>query len=125
MINVSELITDPDFSQTITVIRRKTAVENYRNTVEESQFTVPAVISVNQDATTQNREGYTQVSEKIDVFVNGYLYYTGDNGSNTPVGSGYLSDVVLFEGNRYEVIAFSNYVQYGYGRATCVRLSQR
>ena len=126
MINVSELISDPDFCQPITVIRRKTTVENFRNTVQETEIAIPnAVISIHTDLNEQNREGYTQIGESIDVYVNSYLYYTGDNGSNAPAGEGYLSDIVLFEGKRYEVVEFSNYVQYGYGRATCVLIPQR
>ena len=51
MINVSELINDPDFTQPngVQVRRRKTTVEDFEQTVEETEFKMIGIITIADD----------------------------------------------------------------------------
>ena len=123
MINVSELINDPDFTQPngVNVIRTKYTISNHQLVPEESNLNFVGIITIADDTITDKTETADKNSEKIHVFTYQPLYVTGQ-----PVGSEdtFLSDIVVFEGNQYSVDSVLNDSQYGFSRATCSKLRQ-
>lgn len=129
MINVSELINDPDFTQPngIQVRRRKTTVEDFEQTVEETEFKMIGIITIADDLKAELGDNFDEDSEYINVFTYLPLFTTGlgdgKNGAN--IGQGYLSDIVIWKGKEYKVIKVKNNSQYGYAQNVAVSTSIR
>lgn len=126
LINVSELITDPDFAQPngINVIRRQNTIQNHRNTIVETQLKVSGIITIADDTSTNFQEGFNRNDSKIHIFTLKKLYVYNHEEDNTPPGQGYLSDIVLFHGNKYEVVSVLDDTDYGFSRATATVMEQ-
>lgn len=129
MINVSELINDPDFTQPggVNVLRRKTSVVDFEQQVEVSEFNVIGIVTIADDLRAELGDYFDEDSEYINVFTYIPLFTTGlgdgKNGAN--VGQGYLSDVVLWKGKEYKVIKVKNDSDYGFAQNMAVSTSIR
>ena len=129
MINVSELINDPDFTQLggVNIRRRKTSVVDFEQSVEESEFTVIGIITIANDLSAELGDYFDEDSEYINVFTYMPLFTTGlgdgKNGAN--VGQGYLSDIVLWKGKEYKVIKVKNDSEYGFAQNLAISTSIR
>lgn len=114
LIDVSELLTDPDFTNTVTLIRRASTVNTYgENVVTETQSTITAVV---QGANTESLERVPEgarLSDLIDV------YYKGQLTAESP--SGY-ADIIVWGGKRYQVFeVVEDFMNFGAGftKAVC------
>lgn len=114
LIDVSELLTDPDFTNTVTLIRRASTVNTYgENIMTETQSTITAVV---QGANTESLERVPEgarLSDLIDV------YYKGQLTAESP--SGY-ADVIVWGGKRYQVFeVVEDFMNFGAGftKAVC------
>ncbi len=128
MINISELINDPDFCQPngIKVIRRKTTIENHRNVISEEELNFTGIITINSGKSTEFLPEANRNDESINVFTWKRLFVPTSNvESDTISGEGYLSDIVVWDGCKYEVISCMNDEQYGFCKSVAVRMSQR
>ena len=129
MINVSELINDPDFTQLggVNIRRRKTSVVDFEQSVEESEFNVIGIITIANDLSAELGDYFDENSEYINVFTYMPLFTTGlgdgKNGAN--VGQGYLSDIVLWKGKEYKVIKVKNDSEYGFAQNLAISTSIR
>ena len=114
LIDVSELLTDPDFTNTVTLIRRASTVNTYgENVMTETQSTITAVV---QGANTESLERVPEgarLSDLIDV------YYKGQLTAESP--SGY-ADIIVWGGRRYQVFeVVEDFMNFGAGftKAVC------
>lgn len=114
LIDVSELLTDPDFTNTVTLIRRASTVDTYgENVMTETQSTITAVV---QGANTESLERVPEgarLSDLIDV------YYKGQLTTESP--SGY-ADIIVWGGKRYQVFeVVEDFMNFGAGftKAVC------
>ena len=129
MINVSELINDPDFTQPggVNIRRRKTSVVDFEQSIEESEFNVIGIITIANDLSAELGDYFDEDSEYINVFTYMPLFTTGlgdgKNGAN--VGQGYLSDIVLWRGKEYKVIKVKNDSEYGFAQNLAISTSIR
>ena len=65
LIDVSELLTDPDFTNTVTLIRRASTVNTYgENVMTETQSTITAVV---QGANTESLERVPEGARLSDL----------------------------------------------------------
>lgn len=114
LIDVSELLTDPDFTNTVTLIRRASTVNTHgENTMVETSSSITAVV---QGANTESLERVPEgarLSDLIDV------YYKGQLTAESP--SGY-ADVIVWGGKRYQVFeVVEDFMNFGAGftKAVC------
>ena len=91
LIDVSELLTDPDFTSTVTLIRRASTVNTYgENVMTETQSTITAVV---QGANTESLERVPEGARLSDLIE---VYYKGRLTAESP--SGY-ADIVVWDGD--------------------------
>ena len=114
LIDVSELLTDPDFTNTVTLIRRSSTVDTYgENTMAETSSSITAVV---QGANTESLERVPEgarLSDLIDV------YYKGQLTAESPGG---YADIIVWQGRRYQVFeVVEDFMNYGAGftKAVC------
>nr|DAM87237.1 MAG TPA: Minor capsid protein [Caudoviricetes sp.] len=117
MIHIGELITDPDFSQVITVKRRVANVVNHRFVDTPSEFKCAAVITINNPKTLTNDPQFERDEESINVFTNKELYTTGEYNMYKNI-----SDIVYFEGHEYKITSVKNYGKNGFYHSICERM---
>lgn len=114
LIDVSSLLTDPDFTDTVTLIRRAASVNSFgENVLTETQSTITAVVQgANTEKLDRLPEG-AKLSDMLDVYYKGILY------AQSP--SGY-ADIIVWGGKRYQIFEVSeDYMNYGAGfvKAIC------
>ena len=114
LIDVSELLTDPDFTNTVTLIRRASTVNTYgENVMTETQSTITAVVQgANAESLERVPEG-ARLSDLIDVYYKGALH------AESP--SGY-ADIIVWGGKRYQVFeVVDDFMNFGAGftKAVC------
>lgn len=114
MINVGEIVIDPDFVQSFTYLRRELTWNNGRHTTtEEEHVAVGTIISSDIKIMDPNESGVL-LSGNIAVFTHEKLYITSEN---------HLSDIVIYKGRRYIVNNNRDHSEYGYYRYDCVEES--
>lgn len=120
MINVSELIADPDFTQPngVQIKRRTYTVENHIPVENETIIKKTGIITIANDISLTMEDIADITNEAIHVFTYDPLYIT----SRSLSGENRFSDVVIFEGNEYKVMEVLNDAQYGFSRATCFKI---
>lgn len=123
MINVSELITDPDFAQPggIKIIRTSYKIVDHELVESANELKVQGIITVEDVSTNQDAYGNVLV-EKIKVFTHNPLYLTGKPGVDNM--DEFLSDIVVFRGQNYSVEEVLHDERYGFSKATCTKLRQ-
>ena len=122
MINISELINDPDFTQPNGVIVERTSyiIENHMVVGNTKQLKLTGIITIADDTSIEKTPEFDSTSEKIHVFTYTPLYVTGKPEISS--SESFLSDVVIFEGNPYSVDSCLNDSQYGFCRSTCSKI---
>lgn len=115
LIDVSDLLRDPDFTNVVTLIRRSVSINTHGENVM-SETSCPIVASVqglNSEDIVKLPEG-ARLSDVITVFYRGDLQ---------PESKGGYSDIIVWQGRRYQVKTIDeNFINFGAGftRAICV-----
>lgn len=115
LIDVSDLLRDPDFTNVVTLIRRSVSINTHgENVMTESACNiVVSVQGLNSEDIVKLPEG-ARLSDVITV------YYRGDL---QPESKGGYSDIIVWQGRRYQVKTIDeNFINFGAGftRAICV-----
>lgn len=113
MINVSEVITDPDFNQQFEVIRRNGQWVDGRYETTETSMEVDGVIVTSDNRTLDVTPEGNLHTGTIGIWTLYTLYVTQE-------GEG-LSDVVVWMGDRYIIQDSRPHIQYGYNYYQAVR----
>ena len=119
MINVGELIYDPDFCQTITVVRNETVVVDYKEVLKQSTFKVTGIITADNKTVSMEPAG-DWIGGSINVFTKDALKVA----SLAIDGKRYIGDIVLFEGKSYKVDEILPDMQYGFCKSKCTLLER-
>lgn len=124
MINIGELITDPDFSQPggINIIRRKCEIVNHRPVPTETALNVPGIITIASDTSVEKLPEADRSTEDIHIFTHEQLFTTGRK--DDVAVNGYLSDIVIWQDVKYIVMKCMDDTQYGFCRSTATKLGQ-
>lgn len=116
LINVGELIDDPDFAQAFTITRRSGTWENGRFIPVETTIQASGVISPQDTSELDLAPDGSMIRGRIKVWTHTQLYITIQDAPN---GDSYISDEVNWNGNQYLVILDNNYSDYGYYSYIC------
>ena len=114
LIDVSDLLRDPDFTNTVTLIRRAVAVNEHGETVmTETPCYITAVVQgANAESLERVPEG-ARLSDLIEVYYKGALH------AESPGG---YADVIVWSGKRYQVFeVVEDFMNFGAGftKAIC------
>lgn len=111
MINVSELITDPDFAQTYSIFRKsgQFTAGRWVQTETELTFTGPIQPATEKEI-IQVPEG-DRISEILVFYSTQEIYTTNNTGT---------SDEIEWSGNRYKVEKVERYGDNGYYKALAI-----
>jgi hypothetical protein len=114
-IDVSDLLRDPDFTDVITLIKRKSEVNEYgENVLTEYPCQIVAVVQgANTETMTKLPEG-ARLGDMVDVYYQGTL---------TAERKGGYADIIVYSGKRYQVKeVVEDYLNHGAGftKAVCV-----
>lgn len=121
MINISELINDPDFCQPngISVTRTTTSIVNHRVSEETTDIKLTGIITIADENEDSMLSEADLNSERIHVFTYNRLKTVGIDKLD---GKEYSADIVHFNGNDYIVRYCLDDAQYGFCRSTAVKL---
>jgi hypothetical protein len=113
-IDVTELLTDPDFVDDITIVRRTSAVnDDGINVITETQLkAVASVQSGDNDLVNRLPDGI-RVSDTITIYTKTEIITSKTGG---------YPDIVIWNNQRHQVIGVTPWGNYGKGwyRADCV-----
>jgi len=120
MINVSELITDPDFAQSFSVIRSagNWADGDFVATTETLSMT-GSIQPMNSKEMEQWPEG-DRLKGLCKVYTLEQLHTTSVD-STTYGADGMLSDELSWQGQRWKILQSNDYSDFGYYKAIAVR----
>ena len=123
MINISELITDPDFAQPngIKITRSTVETVNHRQVETPVEITLAGIITVANETSDELLEEADRSKEQIHIFTRERLKLVGVDKVN---GKRYAADIVKFNGAKYIVRYCLDDAQYGFCRSTAVKLEQ-
>lgn len=114
-IDVSDLLIDPDFTDTVTLIRRASSVNGFgEHVIVETPSTIIAVVETGDQDALERMPDAARLTDLITVYYKGILF------AESP--SGY-ADVIVWQGNRYQVKDVpQQYQNYGAGftQAICL-----
>lgn len=114
-IDVTALLQDPDFLNSVTLIRRASSVNSYgEHVMAETPTTLLAVVDTGEAEVLERMPAGARLSDIISV------YYKGELRAESPGG---YADVIVWNGRRYQVHEVSeNYMNFGAGftRADCL-----
>ena len=121
MINISELINDPDFCQPngISVTRTTTSIVNHRVSEETVDIKLTGIITIADENEDSMLSEADLNSERIHIFTYNRLKTVGIDKLD---GKEYGADIVHFNGNEYIVRYCLDDAQYGFCRSTAVKL---
>lgn len=121
MINISELINDPDFCQPngISVTRTTTSIVNHRVSEETVDIKLTGIITIADENEDSMLSEADLNSERIHIFTYNRLKTLGIDKLD---GKEYGADIVHFNGNDYIVRYCLDDAQYGFCRSTAVKL---
>lgn len=121
MINISELINDPDFCQPngISVTRTTTSIVNHRVSEETVEIKLTGIITIADENEDSMLSEADLNSERIHIFTYNRLKTVGIDKLD---GKEYGADIVHFNGNDYIVRYCLDDAQYGFCRSTAVKL---
>jgi hypothetical protein len=118
MLNFSELIVDPDFSQSITVTRQlgdwSASTGKFENTTRT--ITMPAIV---KPLTTKQLAAMPE-ADRASGMINVYTLAAVFPTSLEPTKR--VSDLVTWHGEQYRVTSISDYADYGFYKAVCARI---
>lgn len=115
LLDVGELIDDPDFCQDFKVIRRIGTWNQGRMTTVDQEFSCYGIIDPQETNQMQFNPDGVLIKGLIKVYTYKELYttHTQTNEEN------YISDIVLWDNHEYLVLDEANYKDYGYRAYTC------
>lgn len=121
MINISELINDPDFCQPngISVTRTVTSIVNHRVSEETTDIKLTGIITIADENEDSMLSEADLNSERIHIFTYNRLKTVGIDKLD---GKEYGADIIHFNGNDYIVRYCLDDAQYGFCRSTAVKL---
>lgn len=114
MIDVSEIVVDPDFVQPFTYIRRQMVWNNGRKSVDETEYTATGTIIADDSRNMEIQPGGALITGAIRLWTHEQLYTTSRQEDDN-----YLADLVVYKGQRYIVHNDRNLNEYGYNRYNC------
>jgi len=108
LIDVSELLTDPDFTNTVTLIRRSSTINTFgENTMIETPSTITVVVQGGNTESLERVPEGARLSDLIEV------YYRGQLTVESPGG---YADIIVWQGKRYQVFeVVEDFMNYGAG----------
>lgn len=124
MINISELINDPDFCQPngVNITRKKvTSYSDFVPVNETKNLNVIGIITIADENSDEMLDEGNRNTEAIHIFTYERLKTVGIDKID---GFEYLADIVHFNGNDYEVIKCLDDAQYGFCRSTAIKIRQ-
>ena len=123
MINVFELIGDPDFAQPngIKVTRSTVEVVNHQQVKTSKEIKLTGIITISDENTDEPLDEADMNKEKIHIFTYNRLKTVGIDKVD---GKNYAADIVHFNGADYIVRFCLDDAQYGFCRSTAVKLEQ-
>ena len=123
MINVSELIGDPDFAQPngVKVTRSTVEVVNHQQVKTSKEIKLTGIITISDKNTDEPLDEADMNKEKIHIFTYNRLKTVGVDKVD---GKNYAADIVHFNGADYIVRFCLDDAQYGFCRSTAVKLEQ-
>lgn len=123
MINISELINDPDFSQPngINIIRTAVSIVEHRVSEDTKEINIPGIITISEENTDELLPEADRNKEVIHVFTYNRLKTAGRDKID---GAEYGADIVVWNGARYIVRYCLDDSQYGFCRSTAVKMEQ-
>lgn len=114
LIDVSDLLRDPDFTNIVTLIRRTSSINGHgEHTMTENACNIVASV---QGINTEDLERLPEGARLHDLIT---VYYRGDLQAESVGG---YADVILWQGKRYQVVTVDeNFINFGAGftRAIC------
>lgn len=120
MLDISELVTDPDFSQIFTIHRRfGTWGDSGRFEFSDTSFTTTGVIIPDNSHETQANETGDQITGKIDAYTLVPIYPSMADQPDAETGS--IADEIIWRDQRWRIIQTSDRLDNGYHKATAVR----
>ena len=121
MINVAELITDPDFAQSFKVYRSIGQWDEHGRftTITETLVMTGAIQPMTTKELQQIPAG-DQVTGGINVWTLCPIYTTELNQNRTTKGN--LSDQIEWHCQKWKILSVKQFSDYGYWRAQCVQL---
>ena len=121
MINVSDLINDPDFCQPngISITRTTTSIVNHRVSEETTDVKLIGIITIADENEDSMLSEADLNSERIHIFTYDRLKTVGIDKLD---GLEYGADIVHFNGNDYIVRYCLDDAQYGFCMSTAVKL---
>lgn len=123
MINVSELINDPDFAQPsgINITRFEESFENHRVVQTQREINIPGILILLTENSDSRMENYDRNVDELTILTYERLKCVGedkeDNGS-------YGSDIVHYKGANYIVKSCQDLSEYGYCRSKAIKIEQ-
>lgn len=123
MINVSELIGDPDFAQPngVKVTRSTVEVVNHQQVKTSKEIKLTGIITISDENTDEPLDEADMNKEKIHIFTYNRLKTVGIDKVD---GKNYAADIVHFNGADYIVRFCLDDAQYGFCRSTAIKLEQ-
>lgn len=118
LLNIAELIIDPDFCQDFKVTRRTGSWSNGRFVTEDSELDCYGIIDPHTTEEMQFNPDGVLIRGLIKVYTHMNLYTTHKSPSEVDT-EGYISDLVVWQGKNYIVLNEDNYSDYGYHGYTC------
>lgn len=117
LLNIGELITDPDFCQDLQVIRRTGVWSNGRFITKDETIDTYGIIDPQVTEEMQFNPDGVLIRGLIKVYTHMNLYTTRKAATQT--SDGYISDIVKWQESNYIVLSEDNYLDYGYRAYTC------
>ncbi|MGG3012294.1 hypothetical protein ABEO98_22770 [Brevibacillus parabrevis] len=114
MINVSEVITDPDFAQSYLVHRRTNEWVAGRPSETETSINMLGVITVADAKTLEQLPEGDRVTGMMSFYATVPIYETSEQGT---------SDQIEWRGELYRVKKVFPYGDYGYWKAVAERMA--
>lgn len=123
MINVSELVGDPDFAQPngVKVTRSTVEVVNHQQVKTSKEIKLTGIITISDENIDEPLDEADMNKEKIHIFTYNRLKTVGVDKVD---GKNYAADIVHFNGADYIVRFCLDDAQYGFCRSTAVKLEQ-
>lgn len=121
MINIAELITDPDFCQPngISITRSTVEIKNHAPVETPFDVKVQGIITIADETSDELLSEADIVKERIHVFTHDRLKVEGVDKID---GKTYSADIVHFNGANYIVRYCLDDSQYGFCRSTAVKI---
>lgn len=127
LLNVGELIEDPDFCQSFKVLRRKGTWNLGRFTTTETEINTYGIIDPQATNQMQFNPDGVLIKGLIKVYTHTELYTThkrvvesnNNSGATVYTEENYNSDILIWDNHRYLILDEENYKDYGYRGYTC------